>query len=97
MTRPALHFVGFGRKTPRQYFNALMTWGYPDYYHPGWDLRAARDVAPGDTVVFASGEHDQPPREQSYSDTLECSQLERLSVEHWASVAEEYGVALEQA
>jgi hypothetical protein len=60
-----LHFVGFkGDEYPR----AVRVFGRPDFVHRGWDLRAKREVAPGDTVVFAKGDFDQPPRAMSFND-----------------------------
>lgn len=64
----AIHFVGFRGE---EYHSAVRVWGRPDFYHRGWDLRARRDVAPGDTVVFAAGEHDQAPHERSFDDSNE--------------------------
>jgi hypothetical protein len=66
-----LHFVGFG--DPRvtkdaRYSRAQAVFGHPDFLHPGWDLRARREIADGDTIVFANGPADQAPRIKSYSD-----------------------------
>jgi hypothetical protein len=47
--------------------------GQPDFIHPDWDLRAFREIAPGDTVVFANGDHTQAPRNKSYSDIKESN------------------------
>jgi hypothetical protein len=47
---PCVHFVGFRDDS---YHNAVKVFGLPDFYHRYWDRRAADDVAPGDTVVFA--------------------------------------------
>jgi hypothetical protein len=88
--RPCVHFVGF---KSNEYVSARRVWGVPDFIHRGWDTRAWREIAPEDTVVFARGEWTQPPSEKQFSDTLECDRLERLSVEHWAAVAEQYAVA----
>ena len=60
-----VHFVGF--KDDR-YWHAVRVWGKPHFIHRGWDLRALRDIGPGDIVVFASGECDQPPRVRSFND-----------------------------
>lgn len=62
------HFVGFRND---RYWNAVKVFGPPHFIHPGWDLRAQRDIAPGDVVVFAEGNADQVPRRQSYADYLE--------------------------
>ncbi len=66
--RPALHFVGFRGD---EYTGARRVWGRPDYIHLGWDLRAQREIADGDVVVFARGEADQEPRQRSFSDIIE--------------------------
>ena len=76
MTKSAVHFVGFRGE---EYWSAVKIWGRPGFIHMGWDMRAHREIAEGDTVVFAKGEWSQPPREKSYSDTVECSRLEFLS------------------
>lgn len=60
-----LHFVGFRGD---EYVCALRTFGEPDFIHRGWDLRAQRELAPGDTVVFATGSCDQEPRKRSFND-----------------------------
>jgi hypothetical protein len=65
MTRPLVHFVGF---RGNEYLSAVKAFGKPDYIHRGWDRRAQRDIAEGDTVVFASGSADQEPRAKSYDD-----------------------------
>lgn len=61
MPRPALHFVGL---RDERYRSAVAVWGPPDFVHPCWDRWAFNDVAPGDTVIFATGEADQPVRER---------------------------------
>lgn len=63
-----LHFVGF--KDDR-FLNAVRVFGQPDFIHRGWDLRAAREIAPDDTVVFAKGSFDQEPRKRSFNDLNE--------------------------
>ena len=68
MPRPALHFVGFRGD---EYTRACRIFGRPDFIHIGWDLRAQREIAPGDVVVFAKGSEDQIPRAQSYPDIIE--------------------------
>jgi len=57
--RPCLHFVGF--KDDRLW-NAVRVFGRPDFYHRAWDLRAKREMADGDVVVFATGDEHQEPR-----------------------------------
>jgi hypothetical protein len=65
MTRPALHFVWFRGE---EYHSAVKVWGKPDFVHMAWDRRAAREIAIGDTVVFARGPSDQPSAEFNSSD-----------------------------
>jgi hypothetical protein len=67
-----VHFVWFRGD---EYNSACRIWGKPDFIHRGWDRRALREIADGDTVVFARGEHDQPFSEYRFSDTLECDRL----------------------
>lgn len=55
--RPAVHFVGF---RDDRYWAAVRVWGLPDFVHSRWDQRAHREVAPGDTVVFAREYPDGP-------------------------------------
>lgn len=55
--KPCLHFVGF---RDDRYWNALRVFGPPDFVHPAWDPRARREIAPGDTIVFATGDERQP-------------------------------------
>jgi hypothetical protein len=61
----AVHFVGFRGE---EYWSAIRVWGRPDFMHRGWDLRARREIAPDDIVIFATGGADQEPRERSYND-----------------------------
>lgn len=62
---PAIHFVGFRGD---EYWSAVKIWGRPGFIHISWDRRAALEIADADTVVFATGEHDQPHRDQSFAD-----------------------------
>lgn len=66
--RPCVHFIGF---RDDRYWNAVRIWGKPDYVHRWLDLRANRDFAPGDTVVFADGEWSQAPRRFNAPDIIE--------------------------
>lgn len=50
--KASIHFVGF--KDDR-YWNAVKIWGYPDFFHRIWDVRAKQEVFPGDVVIFARG------------------------------------------
>jgi hypothetical protein len=68
VTKAVTHFVGF---RDDRYWNAVKVFGLPDFIHPGWDLRAQREISIGDTVVFATGTDAAPPRRNSYSDIVE--------------------------
>ncbi len=67
-----VHFVGF---RDDRYWNAVCVFGPPDMIHEAWDRYAADDCAPGDMVVFAEGEWDQPPR--SFTVEAEASRRAR--------------------
>lgn len=62
------HFVGF---RGNEFWSAVKVWGFPTFIHRGWDLRAQREIAPGDVVIFATGPHDQEPRVRSFDDLRE--------------------------
>ena len=64
----ALHFVWFRGD---EFHRAIRVFGRPDFIHIGWDLRAQREVAPEDTIVFARGPADQEPQARSFPDTIE--------------------------
>lgn len=68
MPRPVVHFVGFRGE---EYWSAVKVWDLPDFIHMAFDRRAAIEIQPGDTVIFATGEHDQPPAPFSFADTKE--------------------------
>lgn len=58
--KPATHFVGFRGE---EFWSAVKVWGRPGFIHQRWDQRARRDIAEGDTLVFARGtEADEPSR-----------------------------------
>jgi hypothetical protein len=61
-----LHFVGF--KDDRVY-SAIKVFGRPDFWHHFWDRRAVGDIAPGDVVVFASGDENDTPKEFAFDDS----------------------------
>lgn len=65
---PAVHFVGFRGD---EYLSAVRVWGKPSFIHMSWDPRAQREIAEGDTVVFAKGNEDQPLKKYNSPDTLE--------------------------
>lgn len=68
MTRPVTHFVGFPDNHGRTFQNAVRVFGPPAFMHRFWDRRAQRDIAGGDTVVFASGDDAQPVRKWNGDD-----------------------------
>lgn len=63
-----VHYVGF--KNDR-YWNALRVFGGPRVIHRWWDRRAAREITPEDTVVFADGEWTQEPKQFNAPDLTE--------------------------
>ncbi|MBK5958133.1 hypothetical protein CCR97_08375 [Rhodoplanes elegans] len=67
MTR-CVHYVGFRDDA---YLRARRVFGGPAFIHKWWDRRAAREIGPDDLVVFATGEHDQPPRPWNAPDVEE--------------------------
>jgi hypothetical protein len=64
-----VHFVGFKSETDIRFWNAIQVFGYPDFVHRVWDVRAKAEVMEGDLVVFAKGTFDQPVKEHSYDDS----------------------------
>ena len=60
-----IHFVGF---RDDRYTTAVRLFGLPDFIHRGWDMRAQREIVPGDVIVFASGCARQEPRRKSFND-----------------------------
>ena len=70
MIPACVHFVGFKGD---EFISAVRVFGRPDFIHRGWDLRAQREIADGDTVVFAQGAADQTPRRKSYDDIREAT------------------------
>lgn len=56
--KQAVHFIAF--KDDR-YWNAVRVFGPPDFIHRRWDMRAQREIMPGDTLVFAMGDGTQAP------------------------------------
>jgi hypothetical protein len=60
LPKPALHFVRFADNHGPAFTSAVKVFGPPAFLHRKWDQRAQRDIAPGDTVVFARGDADQP-------------------------------------
>lgn len=68
--RRCVHFVGF---RSAEYISAVRVFGPPVFIHRGWDLRAKREIADGDLIVFATGDESQEPRRQRYDDIRERS------------------------
>lgn len=71
----AVHFVGFRGD---EYLSALRVFGPPDFVHPGWDLRALRDVDEGDVVVIAAGSLEA--RVRSWPDMIEVNDPARVEM-----------------
>lgn len=68
----AVHFVGFKESSSckdERYWRAVRVFGYPDFRHRGWDTRAQKEIAPGDTIIFAKGSETQEPSPYSYDDS----------------------------
>jgi hypothetical protein len=63
-----VHYVGF---RDDRYLTARRAFGGPAFIHRWWDRRAAREIAPGDLVVFATGDADQAPRRFNAPDIIE--------------------------
>jgi len=59
------HFVGFRGE---EYWSAVKIWGKPTFIHKWWDRRAQREIAEGDIVIFAKGDHAQQIREHPTDD-----------------------------
>jgi ASC-1-like (ASCH) protein len=68
------HFVGFKGE---EYISAVRAFGRPDFVHRGWDLRARREIADGDLIIFAQGGPVQEPRVKSYDDIREAAWRDR--------------------
>lgn len=85
--KPALHFVGF---RGYEYVSAVRVWGKPDFVHIGNDRRMRGEIFEGDIVVFAN-HSEAKGYDQSFSDTLECSQLEKLSEEAGVKINRRFG------
>lgn len=66
--RPCVHFVGFRRD---EWWSAIRVFGRPDFIHPSWDPRARREIAPGDQIVFATGDETQPVARHNAPDFIE--------------------------
>ena len=62
------HFVGFRGE---EYWSAVKVWGWPDFYHRGYDNRMGKMLADGDLIVFANGCEAKGPQFYSYPDIIE--------------------------
>lgn len=62
----AIHYIGF--KDDRVW-NVLRVFGKPDFWHRIYDQRARAEIAPGDIVLFASGDETQAVREFTHDDS----------------------------
>ena len=60
-----LHFVGFRGE---EYLSAIRVFGRPDFIHRGWDMRARREIADDDVVIFARDAGTKPPSVRSFND-----------------------------
>lgn len=66
--RGAVHFVGF---RDDRYWSAVRVWGRPDFVHRGFDARMRRELAAGDTIVFADLSDPALPQWPSFDDIKE--------------------------
>ena len=66
--KQALHFVGF---RDDRWHNAIRVFGHPDFIHPKWDMRARRELADGDVIVFADGDENSPLAKHNATDFIE--------------------------
>lgn len=66
MTRPMVHFVGF--KNDRV-FNAIKTFGPPDFWHRKYDYRAVCEIVEGDIAIFADGDENSPIDPYGFDDS----------------------------
>jgi len=64
----ATHFVGF---RDERYMAAVRAFGLPDFIHRVHDKRSRREIADGDLVVFATGDHDKSYSKYSGDDLTE--------------------------
>ena len=64
----AVHFVAF---RDDRYWNAVRVWGYPDFVHPRWDVRAkfGGDNDVDDVWVFADGAETDTPSPYAWDDS----------------------------
>jgi hypothetical protein len=68
-----VHFVGFRGDEFNRAKRVFLKEGDAHFVHPGWDLRAAREIAEDDLVIFAEGTSDQEPRRRSFADFVETA------------------------
>lgn len=72
-----VHYVGF---RDDRFLNALKVFGGPAFVHRIWDMRARREIADDDLVVFANGPADQEPQVRSADDYTERDDPARKEV-----------------
>lgn len=60
-----VHYVGFRGD---EFARAKRIFGGPVFIHRRWDRRAQRDIGETDTVVFATGDENQPLAEFTSDD-----------------------------
>jgi len=69
MERNSTHFVGFRGD---EFNRAVRIWGRPDFVHRIWDVRAANEASPEDTVIFARAkdwDNLDEPNPRSFDDS----------------------------
>lgn len=67
----ATHFVGF-KEGSQAYWNAVRTFGPPDFFHRVWDLRAKHggEFDPeADVRIFGKGSEADEPSPHSFNDS----------------------------
>jgi hypothetical protein len=62
----ATHFIGF---RDDRFNTAIRVFGKPDFIHRFWDYRATVEVAPGDRVIFADKDENQPVNPYTFDDS----------------------------
>lgn len=67
--RNAIHFVGFKDRQGARASRAIAVFGYPDFWHWWWDVRAKAEIAEGDTAIFAEGCETETPSQLVYDDS----------------------------
>lgn len=68
MTTACMHFVGFRDDA---YLRAVRVFDSPCFVHPAWDQRTRREIADGDSILFATGDGTQEPSRHNAPDYVE--------------------------